>query len=65
MFWRYQETGDSPRVFEGTDPEFFREAGKQKAIHEERDRKLEEAREDRAKIRAQQAAAKDTRSTRP
>jgi len=33
-------------------------AGKQKAIHEERDGKLEEAREDRAKIRAQQAAAR-------
>ena len=64
MFWRYQETGDSPRVFEGTDPEFFREAGKQKAIHEERDRKLEEAREDRAKIRAQQAAARYAKSTR-
>ncbi len=40
-------------------------AGKQKAIHEERDRKREEAREARSKIRAQQAAAKDTRSTRP
>ena len=40
-------------------------AGKQKAIHEERDRKLEEAREARSKIRAQQAAAryiKDSRS---
>ena len=45
--------------------EQYPEACKQKAIHEERDRKLEEAREDRAKIRAQQAAAKDTRSTRP
>ena len=40
-------------------------AGKQKAIHEERDRKLEEAREDRAKIRAQQAAARYAKSTRP
>ena len=39
-------------------------AGKQKAIHEERDRKLEEAREDRAKIRAQQAAARYAKSTR-
>jgi len=39
-------------------------AGKQKAIHEERDRKLEEAREDRAKIRAQQAAARCAKSTR-
>lgn len=40
-------------------------AGKQKAIHEERDRKLEEAREARSKFRAQQAAAryvKDSRS---
>ena len=40
-------------------------AGKHKAIHEERDRKLEEAREDRAKIRAQQAAARYAKSTRP
>ena len=40
-------------------------ARKQKAIHEERDRKLEEAREDRAKIRAQQAAARYAQSTRP
>ena len=40
-------------------------ARKQKAIHEERDRKLEEAREDRAKIRAQQAAARYAKSTRP
>ena len=41
------------------------QAGKQKAIHEERDRKLEEAREARSKNRAQQAAArygKDARS---
>jgi hypothetical protein len=40
-------------------------AGKQKAIHEERDRKLEDAREDRAKIRAQQAAARYAKRTRP
>ena len=40
-------------------------AGKQKAIQEERDRKLVEAREDRAKIRAQQAAARYAKSTRP
>ncbi|MBU6387799.1 MAG: integrase core domain-containing protein [Planctomycetes bacterium] len=40
-------------------------AGKQKAIHEVRDRKLEEAREDRAKIRAQKAAARYAKSTRP
>jgi hypothetical protein len=33
-------------------------AGKQKAIYEERDRKLEEARESRSKIRAQLAAAR-------
>jgi hypothetical protein len=33
-------------------------AGKQKTIHKERDRKLEDAREDRAKIRAPQAAAR-------
>ena len=37
-------------------------AGKQKAIHEERDRKLEDAREDQAKIRAQQAAARYAKS---
>jgi hypothetical protein len=45
--------------------EQYPEAGKQKAIHEERDRKLEEAREDRAKIRAQQAATRYAKSTRP
>jgi hypothetical protein len=37
--------------------------GKQKAIHEERDRKLEEYREDRAKVRAQQDAARYVKST--
>jgi hypothetical protein len=40
-------------------------AGKQKAIHEERDRNLKDAREDRAKIRVQQAAARNAKSTRP
>jgi hypothetical protein len=39
-------------------------AGKQKAIHEERDRKLEDAREDRAKILAQQAAPRYAKSPR-
>jgi hypothetical protein len=39
-------------------------AGKQKAIHEERDRKLEDAREDRAKILAQQAAPRYDKSPR-
>jgi hypothetical protein len=40
-------------------------AGKQKAIHEERDRKLEDAREDRAKILAQRAAPRYAKSPRP
>jgi len=40
-------------------------AGKQKEIHEERDRKLEDAPEDRAKIRAQRTAARYSKSTRP
>jgi len=40
-------------------------AAKQRTIHEDRDRKREEAREDRAKIRAQQAAARYAMSTRP
>ena len=36
-------------------------AGKQKEIHEARDRKLETAREARLEIRAQQAAATDAK----
>ena len=40
-------------------------AGKQKEIHEARDRKLEEAREARSKIRAQQTAARYAKRTRP
>ena len=39
--------------------------GKQKEIHEARDRKREEAREARSKIRAQQAAARYAKRTRP
>ena len=40
-------------------------AGKQKEIHEARDRKLETAREARLEIRAQQAAATDAKRSRP
>ncbi|XZE22046.1 integrase core domain-containing protein [Pirellulaceae bacterium SH449] len=40
-------------------------AGKQKSIHEERDRKLEAAREARAKVRAQRALVSYTENTRP
>jgi transposase InsO family protein len=40
-------------------------AGKQKSIHEERDRKLEQAREARAKIRAQQSSVSYIKNTRP
>jgi putative transposase len=40
-------------------------AGKQKSIHEERDRKLEAAREARAKVRAQRAGVSYTEGTRP
>jgi imidazoleglycerol phosphate dehydratase HisB len=40
-------------------------AGKQKAIHDQRDRKLEEAREDRGEIRAQQAVVRYLKDIRP
>ena len=39
--------------------------GRQQAIHEERDRKLEAARELRAKLRAQQASVSYADDTRP
>jgi transposase InsO family protein len=63
--------GVAPRIISDNGPQFIAKtpsdmlAGKQKEIHKARDRKREEAREARSKIRAQQAAARYAERSRP